>query len=111
MRSLHCLTLKHDFEISSGHIPVLERNFVVVFTIEKGCANGQKPFDRLAEYEKNIYKQYVTGLLFGFRPGMFHLAEIFPDRMNFLFRIPCMGHGLRKKGTQSLKRIKTIQND
>ena len=62
MRSLHCLTLKHDFEISSGHIPVLERNFVVVFAIEKGCANGQKPFDRLAEYEKYIY---INNMLLG----------------------------------------------
>jgi hypothetical protein len=61
---------------------------------------------------KNIfYKQYVIGLLFGFRPEMFHGEEIFPDSMNFLFRIPCMGHDLRKKGMWSLKRIRAIQND
>ena len=111
MRSLHCLTLKHDFEISAGHVPVLERNFVVVFAMKRGCVNGEKPFDCLAEYKKYIYKQYLIGLLFGFRPEMFRGAEIFPNSMNFLFRIPCMGHDLRKKGTWSLKRIKAIQND
>ena len=61
MRSLHCLTLKHDFEISAGHVPVLELNFVVVFAMKRGCVNGEKPFDCLAEYEKYIYKQYLIG--------------------------------------------------
>lgn len=111
MRSLHCSTLKHDFEISAGHVPVPGLNFVVVFAMKRGRVNGEKPIDCLAEYEKYIYKQYVIGLLFGFRPEMFHGEEIFPDSMNFLSRTPCMGHDLQKKETWSLKRIRAIQND